>query len=207
MKKNNALTFSLMILLFSPLMTGCTPKMLGSLVEGLSEPIAGNKLSVNKEDKKITKVKGNQNENFYFNRAYKKGEEGDHYGAISDYSKVIELNPRDAGSYYNRGLLKIKLKDYSGAVSDFSKAVEINPKDEKAYYNLGTLKGRYLEDYYGAISDFSKAIEINPRYHSAFKNRGSSKKFLGDMKGACSDWRKAVSLGNNNTGNLVRDYC
>ena len=28
---------------------------------------------------------------FYFNRAYDKSENGDHYGAISDYTKAIEI--------------------------------------------------------------------------------------------------------------------
>jgi len=32
---------------------------------------------------------------YYFNRAYDKAENGDHYGAISDYTKAIEINPKD----------------------------------------------------------------------------------------------------------------
>ena len=30
---------------------------------------------------------------FYFDSAYEKAERGDHYGAISDYTKAIEINP------------------------------------------------------------------------------------------------------------------
>ena len=33
---------------------------------------------------------------FYFNRAYEKAEKGDHNGSISDYTKAIELDPKDA---------------------------------------------------------------------------------------------------------------
>ena len=32
---------------------------------------------------------------FYFNRAYNKVEDGDFYGAISDFSKALEINPKD----------------------------------------------------------------------------------------------------------------
>ena len=36
---------------------------------------------------------------FYFNRAFEKGEKGDYYGAISDYTKAIEINPNDEIAY------------------------------------------------------------------------------------------------------------
>ena len=36
---------------------------------------------------------------YYFNRANKKAEKGDHYGAISDYTKAIEINPLDDSAY------------------------------------------------------------------------------------------------------------
>ena len=39
---------------------------------------------------------------FYFDSAFDKAERGDHYGAISDYTKAIEINPNNASSFYNR---------------------------------------------------------------------------------------------------------
>ena len=36
---------------------------------------------------------------FYFNRAYKKGKKGDYYGAISDFTKAIEINPQYEEAY------------------------------------------------------------------------------------------------------------
>ena len=36
---------------------------------------------------------------FYFDRAYEKADKGDHYGAISDYTKAIELDPKKADAY------------------------------------------------------------------------------------------------------------
>ena len=43
---------------------------------------------------------------FYYKRAINKAEEGDLYGAISDYSKAIEINPRYFKAYNNRGNAK-----------------------------------------------------------------------------------------------------
>ena len=36
----------------------------------------------------------------------------DHYGAISDFTKAIEINPNNVDPYINRGLKKIE--DYYG---------------------------------------------------------------------------------------------
>ena len=41
-----------------------------------------------------------------------------------------------------------------------------------------------------------KAIEINPEHGNAYSNRSVSKgKGFGDEKGACNDFKKAASLG------------
>ena len=45
---------------------------------------------------------------FYFDRANEKANLGDNYGAISDYTKAIEIYPSD-GAYYNRGNAKYDL--------------------------------------------------------------------------------------------------
>ena len=49
----------------------------------------------------------------------------DYTGAIQDYSKVIELNPKDATAYFGRGWAKEMLKDKWGALQDLSKAGEL----------------------------------------------------------------------------------
>ena len=62
---------------------------------------------------------------FYFNRAYDKSENGDHYGAISDYTKAIELDPKDPGAYVNRGISKENSGDLQGACDDWRKASDL----------------------------------------------------------------------------------
>ena len=59
----------------------------------------------------------------------------DYQGAISDCSKAIEFDPKDAKAYFIRGNAKSDLSDYPGAISDYSKAIEFDPKDAKAYFN------------------------------------------------------------------------
>jgi len=135
---------------------------------------------------------------YYFYRAFDKAKRGEHHGAISNYTKAIEINPNEASTYFHRGLSKQKLKDYYGAIYDYTKAIEINPYDVSAYFNRGFSKQK-LKDYNGAIYDYTKAIEINPYDEIAYNNRGIAKRKIGDDKGGCYDYKKAIALGNKET--------
>ncbi|MDP6321666.1 MAG: tetratricopeptide repeat protein, partial [Prochlorococcaceae cyanobacterium ETNP14_MAG_5] len=53
----------------------------------------------------------------------------DNQGAISDYSKAIEINPEDAYAYSNRGNAKYESGDQQGACADWRKASSLGDKD------------------------------------------------------------------------------
>ena len=111
---------------------------------------------------------------YYFNRAFDKEERGDHYGAIADYTKAIEIDPKKDKAYYNRGIAKTKLKDYYGAISDYNKALEIDPNDKKAYNNRGIAK-RKIGDDKGGCDDYKKAIALgNEGTEKWFKTAGAA---------------------------------
>ena len=111
---------------------------------------------------------------FYFNRAYDKNEKGDYSGAISDYTKALEINPQYADAYYNMGIAKYHLKDYYGAISDYTKAIEINPKYAMAYNNRGIAK-RKIGDDKGGCDDYKKAISLgNQVTEKWFKTNGAA---------------------------------
>ncbi len=132
---------------------------------------------------------------FYYHRGVERQNVGNYSGAISDYSKAIEINPRYGDAYYNRGLAKRQLRDYSGAIADYNKAIEINPRDAEAYNNRGWVKVDKLQNYSGGIADYNKAIKINPKLKNAYFNRGKAKYYIGDKKGACDDYKKARYFG------------
>jgi len=46
--------------------------------------------------------------------------------ALENFSKAIELNPKDAAAYFNRGTVKIEMGDYSGASADFRNSYNLN---------------------------------------------------------------------------------
>ena len=147
-----------------------------------------------------------ENAFFFFKSGNEKADKGDYYGAIFDYTKAIEIDPKDADAYVNRGYSLRMLKDYDSAIVDFNKALTIDQNNVTAYNNLAWTK-RMINDNYGAIFDATKAIEIDPNYSNPYLNRGVAKENLGDINGACDDWRKASSLGNERTAEWVRDQC
>jgi tetratricopeptide (TPR) repeat protein len=61
----------------------------------------------------------------YFDKGNAKFNLQDFIGAISEYNKAIELNPKLIGSYFNRGSAKDNLHDYIGAITDYNKAIEL----------------------------------------------------------------------------------
>ena len=65
----------------------------------------------------------------YFNSGDQKDEAKDYYGAIADYTKAIELNPKLATAYYNRGISKENLGDLNGPCADWKKAAELGYAD------------------------------------------------------------------------------
>jgi tetratricopeptide (TPR) repeat protein len=106
----------------------------------------------------------------YKNRGYAYDAKGDFDRAIADFTKAIEINPKDADAYKNRGYAYDAKGDFDRAIADFTKAIEINPKDADAYNNRGSVyetKG----DFDRAIADFMKAIEIDPKDADAYINR------------------------------------
>ena len=51
-------------------------------------------------------------------------EQGDLKGAILDYDRSIEIDPRDALAFSNRGTARWALRDLSGAIAEFDRAIE-----------------------------------------------------------------------------------
>jgi hypothetical protein len=72
----------------------------------------------------------------YNNRAITYQDMGDHYEAIADLTRAIELQPKLGKAYYNRGLAYLALDDYDRAIADLRKAIELQPDLSAANYAL-----------------------------------------------------------------------
>jgi serine/threonine protein kinase len=137
-----------------------------------------------------------QNAEDYFRQGVLRDEEfQDFSGALDNYNKAIELNPKYADAYRNRGTLKFgQFDDLSGALADYSKAIELDPQCDSSDYNNRGMVKENLNDISGALADYSKAIEIDPKCNIAYSNRGLLKGSLNDITGALADFNKAIKL-------------
>ena len=59
----------------------------------------------------------------------------DHYGAISDYIKAIEINPKYEKAYINRGRSFYSINDKENACKDFKKAVFLGSTTTEEWLN------------------------------------------------------------------------
>ncbi len=127
------------------------------------------------------------------NRGIEKGKEGDLDGAIADFTRAIELNPKDDAPYYNRAQAKRLKKDAPGAVADYTRAIELGSTNPAAYNNRGNARAEN-NDGDGAIADYTRAIELKPDYARAYYNRAVAKQGKGDATGAKADFKTAGKL-------------
>ena len=136
-----------------------------------------------------------------FMRAGVRYKENDYAGAIDDYTKVIELDPKDMNAHSNRGDVYHNRKEYDKAITDYSKVIEIDPNFVLGYINRA--HSRNLSgDYNGAIEDYKKALQIHPdegRYIELADMQTLNK----DFGGAAATFTTLIEL-NPNDASLYR---
>ena len=83
---------------------------------------------------------------------------GQYDRAISNFSKALEMNPRDIRAYRNRGHAYAEKGQYDQAISDYTKALEMNPRDARAYNSLGWIFAAAREPRF---RNGKKAVELS----------------------------------------------
>ncbi len=121
----------------------------------------------------------------------------DFKGAITDYTKAIELT-HCSEAFINKGEIKNDLHLYKKTIqNNHSMAVEL-VDCATIYYNRGVSKS-ILKNYKQSLEDYNKAIELNPDYAEAYNNCGIVKGILQDYQGSIKDFGKAIALNPNYT--------
>src|SRR6266436_1014999 len=108
------------------------------------------------------------------NRGIEKAKNDDLDGAIADFNRAAELNPKDDAPYYNRAQARRLKNDTAGAIADYTRAIELGSTNPAAYNNRGNARAEN-KDLDGAIADYTRAIELKPDYARAYYNRAVTK--------------------------------
>ena len=119
---------------------------------------------------------------------------GNYQEAVDDFSKAIELDPKNGKAYYNRAIVYGALGRNKDAIEDGTRAIELNPKDANAYINRG-IDYIGIGNYGKAVADLNKAIELNAQDAAAYYARGYAHQKLSTFERALPDFRKSAKMG------------
>lgn len=114
--------------------------------------------------------------------------------AIVEYTRSINLLPRNPEPYLGRGLAYEKKGQYEQALADFSRAAELDPTDYQIFFVRGLLYD-FLGKPQQAIEDYSTSFRLNPSSTDALYRRGLVWEKLGDSRNAVADFRAAALRG------------
>jgi tetratricopeptide (TPR) repeat protein len=143
----------------------------------------------------------------FVQRASARGFNGDLNGAIADFGRAIELDPKLTSAYYHRGIARLEKGEFDAAIGDLNRAIELSPNTSDYYSDRGLAKLR-KDDNDGAIADFTRAVELDPKNALAYRNRALAKNIKKDADGALADYNRAIELDPknanafNNRGNI-----
>ncbi len=131
----------------------------------------------------------------------------ENYNEDSSKNTLLEVFAQTSSKLYNqRGATRLKLEDLNGALQDFDLAIKYNTKNTNARFDKAITLGR-LGRFEESLLSFNEVLNIDNSNHFAFFLRGSVKADLGDMEGACQDWKKAKELGNQSVNTYIETYC
>jgi tetratricopeptide (TPR) repeat protein len=85
----------------------------------------------------------------------------DYHQLIRDYTRAIQLDPKDDLAYWKRGCARVEKGEYDAAAKDLQKAIDLNGRKAAYYLDLGTCQ-LYNRKPREAIAASLKALEVTP---------------------------------------------
>ena len=111
--------------------------------------------------------------------------------AIAEYTKALEISPKDELLYRNRGLVYRANNKFPEAIADFAKAIELAPKSELGYVERGQVL-MIQNQFDAALVDYNKAVELNPNNPVCYDRRGFVFYNLKKFEDAIKDYTTSI---------------
>jgi tetratricopeptide (TPR) repeat protein len=125
-----------------------------------------------------------------FEKGMSQMQPGTYDGAVSQFTRSIEIAPNLAGAYLNRAIALHALGERTTALEDLEHALALDSSLTRAYDERGRI---YLEqkDHTRALQEFSRSIAIHPTT-SGYYQRGMLYESLGEHEKAIADYDRAI---------------
>lgn len=121
---------------------------------------------------------------------------GDLDGALTEYKKVLALDPKNPLAHNNLGIIYKRKGLYISAVEEFKAALEALPNYFKTYNNLANVY--YERGYYDeAIKYYQKCLSIKPNFADAHWNLALAYEKKGENTRAVSHFKKFIDLSDS----------
>lgn len=108
-------------------------------------------------------------------------------GALADYTKAVELDPRFLDAWSTRSSVYAERKQYHEAIDDLTKVVAIRPGDYPALFNRG-LYHEYVREYDKAIADYSRVLDGDADFSRSGLSREADLAHTYHYRGRAYQW-------------------
>ncbi|MGA1823749.1 MAG: tetratricopeptide repeat protein [bacterium] len=116
---------------------------------------------------------------------------GKYEEAISELTKLIELNPENSMGHFHLGCAHFLKGDLHQAKDYFIRVTQLDERQVDAYNYLGYIYTE-LTDFKQAEEVYKKALKINPHYGDAHYNLGIISYRQGNFQNSLDEFRHAV---------------
>jgi Flp pilus assembly protein TadD len=123
--------------------------------------------------------------------------------AMADFSKMIELAPKDVTGYIERAQTEDLSRHYDTALADANKALELKPNDALATKFRG-FAYIGLSQWDKAVADFTVAIQADPNDPQNYDRRAWANRNLKNFPAAIEDYTTVLQKNPNDEDALVK---
>ncbi|HZT68286.1 MAG TPA: tetratricopeptide repeat protein [Terriglobia bacterium] len=121
--------------------------------------------------------------------------------AITEYRRVLELNPHVPGIHYEIGAIMLQqsheMNTLDKARKEFEEELQIDPGNAKAEYQLGVIAAT-VRDWNTAITHFKRAAQLDPQMATALASLGEAYASANRFQDAVAPLKRATELDPEN---------
>lgn len=130
---------------------------------------------------------------YTYRQAYNRHLQGDIFGALRGFNRLLRFSPRNAAGYYGRSLVQLARGDYDAALDDNTRAVLRKPRLAEFRRQRGMV---YLTcgQQDKALEDFNEVLRQEPENTAALNNRGQLNTRREFYSAALDDFTQAITL-------------